>query len=82
MDLIIDPGGVATCIYGEEIELFTLGTVSIRRASNVEPDDTGNWWADMAPSGGAMLGPFARRSEALVAEAQWLSTYLGRGHGS
>ena len=80
MDLFIDLTGTTTCIYGEELDLSAIGAVVIRRASNVEPDDTGNWWADMAPSCGPRLGPFPRRSDALTAETQWLSTHMGWVH--
>jgi hypothetical protein len=38
------------------------------RASHVEPDRDGYWWADMGPSGGPVLG----RTEALGAEREWL----------
>lgn len=48
----------------------------IQRASHVEPDDTGNWWADMAPSGGPVLGPFLLRSLALDAELHWLTRHV------
>ena len=49
MHLRIDPGGAVTCVYGEAIDLGGLGEVSIRRGSWVEPDEQGNWWADLAP---------------------------------
>jgi len=44
----------------------------ITRASHLEPDRDGFWWADMGPSGGPVLGPFRSRSEALGAERGWL----------
>ena len=72
MDLVIDPTGQVRCLYGEAIPLASLGAVSIRRASQVEPDDQGRWRADLSPVGGPVLGPFTRRSVALAAEAQWL----------
>jgi len=52
--------------------------VSIRRASYVEPDDHGQWWADLHPVGGPCLGPFPRRSAALAAELRWLEDALTR----
>ena len=70
MDLFIAPNGTALAIYGEEIDLHTLGTATITRASHVEPDDSGHWFADMVD--GPQLGPFTRRSEALEAEVAWL----------
>lgn len=72
MDLVIDALGQVRCLYGEEIPLARLGAMGIRRASHVEPDDQGRWWADLAPAGGPVLGPFDRRSAALAAEENWL----------
>jgi hypothetical protein len=64
------------CLYGEAIDLESLGPLSIRRASHVEPDPAGRWWADLGPSGGPRLGPYRRRSEALRAEEAWLDERL------
>ena len=75
MDLVVDPAGRISCIYDEAIDLAALGSVSIARASHVEPDAGGRWVADLAPVGGPALGPFALRSEALAAERAWLETH-------
>jgi hypothetical protein len=75
MHLIIDTRGTMRGVYAEAIDLARLGEVTIRRASHVEPDEAGRWWADLAPVGGPRLGPFGRRSEALAAEAQWLEDH-------
>ena len=72
MDLYIGPTGEVRCLYSEAIDLSALGDPQITRASHVEPDDQGQWWADLSPVNGPKLGPFARRSEALMAEVQWL----------
>src|SRR5262245_2251342 len=72
MLLRIDPRGRVRCLYGEELDLALLGPLSIRRASRVEPDERGAWWADLAPVGGPLLGPFSLRSQALAAECSWL----------
>lgn len=72
MDLIIEPGGGVRCVYDEMIDLASLGHVHITRASHVEPDHDGKWWADMSPVSGPKLGPFDRRSEALAAEQRWV----------
>jgi hypothetical protein len=79
MILRLDPHGQVHCIYGESIDLSALGTLSIRRASHVEPDTSGQWWADLAPVRGPKLGPFTKRSEALAAESAWLDNYLFSG---
>ena len=72
MDLVIDPTGSVRCLYGEAIELATLGPMVIARASHVEPDSAGQWHANMSPVAGPSLGPFESRSAALFAEADWL----------
>lgn len=72
MDMVFCVNGGVSCIYDEALDLRELGRLTIKRASHVEPDQDGNWWADMAPSGGPALGPFKSRSEALVAEREWL----------
>ena len=73
MELIIQTNGVARCVYDETLDLQSLGRLSIRRASHVEPDGTGVWYADLLPVQGPMLGPFKSRSEALRAETEWLA---------
>lgn len=72
MELIIDGVGGVKCMYDEAIDLAALGQLHITRASHVEPDESGAWWAVMSPVGGPKLGPFEKRSDALTAERQWL----------
>ncbi|WZO96058.1 hypothetical protein EP7_003033 [Isosphaeraceae bacterium EP7] len=79
MDLIISPGGIIRAVYAEAIPLEALGPVQIRRASHVEPDGAGRWWADLGPAAGPVLGPFATRSEALRAELDWLGRHWPPG---
>ena len=75
MQLVITPGGTLRCIYGEAVDLSSVGRSVIARASHVEPDQDGRWHADLSPVGGPVLGPFARRSAALAAERTWLETH-------
>jgi hypothetical protein len=84
MELVVAAGGDVRCIYDEALELRALGRLKITRASHVEPDADGNWWADMGPVGGPLLGPFESRSEALTAERGWLAggTVCGSIHVS
>jgi hypothetical protein len=77
LEMVVDAGGDVRCIYGEELDLRALGKLQITRASHVEPDAAGFWWADMGPVDGPVLGPFRSRSEALGAERGWLMR--GRG---
>ena len=75
MQLVVDPAGKIRAIYGEQIDLATLGRPSVFRASHVEPDRDGRWHADLRPVLGPVLGPFARRSEAIAAEVAWLEEH-------
>ncbi len=73
MELVVTPNGTVTAIYTEEIDLLSLGAITITRASHVEPDETGRWFAQIVS--GPLLGPFLKRSEALAAEIAWLTEY-------
>jgi hypothetical protein len=72
MELVVAADGVARCIYDETLDLRELGKLQITRASHVEPDRDGFWWADMGPVDGPVLGPFRSRTAALGAEREWL----------
>ena len=73
MELVVGVDGVARCIYDDALDLREIGKLQITRASHVEPDAEGYWWADMGRSGGPVLGPYGSRSEALGAERGWLN---------
>ena len=75
MQLLIEPSGAVRCVYSEEIDLTALGSPTITRGSHVEPDEQGQWWADMSPVSGPQLGPFQHRSQVLEAERHWLETH-------
>ena len=75
MQIIIESGGVVRCVYSEQIDLTALGNPVITRASAIEPDEHGQWYADLSPVAGPHLGPFIYRSEALDAEQQWLDRH-------
>jgi hypothetical protein len=68
MELVVGADRVGRCINDEPQGLRALGKLQITRASHVEPDYDGNWWADMRPVDGPVLGPFGTRGEALGAE--------------
>jgi hypothetical protein len=75
MQLVIDPQGQVRCVYSESIDLSALGPLSIQRGSHVEPDEHGQWFADLRLVAGPCLGPFQQRSEALLAEQTWLEQH-------
>jgi hypothetical protein len=75
MRLLVAPDGSVRAVYAETIDLGALGALHTRRASHVEPDGAGRWWADLEPVAGPFLGPFPRRCQALAAEAAWLDAF-------
>jgi hypothetical protein len=75
MQLVVEPQGTVRCVYGEDIDLHSLGGLSITRGSYVEPDSAGKWSADLSPANGPRLGPFPLRSNALAAERNWLEEH-------
>lgn len=79
--LFISPDGELSGIYADDLDYRSLaaalgGDLSITRASHVEPTAAGAWEADMAPSGGPVLGPFPTRAEALAREVEWLGARM------
>ena len=78
MELVVGCDGGVRCIYDEALDLREIGKLQITRASHVEPDRDGFWWADMGPVEGPVLGPFKNRTEALTAERGWLASQLAR----
>ena len=76
MELVVGVDGVARCIYDEALDLREIGKLQITRASHVEPDAEGYWWADMGPVDGPVLGPFRSRTEALEVERGWLDARM------
>jgi|688.fasta_scaffold40292_12 hypothetical protein len=73
MELLVGCDGAVKCIYDEALDLREIGKLQITRASHVEPDSEGYWFADMGPIGGPVLGPYGSGSEALGAERGWLA---------
>jgi len=70
--LIIDPDGAVRFIYDDELaDLLGQGRSVTQRASHVGPVGT-QWWVDLGPVRGPMLGPFKLRKQALIAEHDWL----------
>lgn len=72
-ELSINADGKVRSIYDDASRdvLEEIGTVDVRRASNVEPDGA-NWRVDLSPVGGPVVRPFRYRQEALDFEVEWL----------
>lgn len=75
MQLLIDRVGTVRAVYAETIDLHALGEATIQRASHVEPDHAGCWWACLSPVHGPTLGPYTYRRDALAAELSWLEQH-------
>ena len=73
MEVVVSVGGKVVTVYNELLDLSDLGPARVTRASHVEPDDRGNWFAAIVD--GPTLGPFERRSAAIDAEVQWLTEH-------
>ncbi len=72
IEILVDPAGRIRFLYDDALApLMAEGQAEIKRASHVGPVGT-EWWADLGPVGGPMLGPFKLRREALDAEKAWL----------
>ena len=76
MELDVSPTGLVTGIYADLVDVRTLGKTTIIRASHVEADDTGQWYADIID--GPSLGPFGKRCDAVAAEIEWLKRHFFR----
>ena len=76
MQLMIKPDGKIIGVYSEELDYTALGKPTLCRASYVEPDANGDWYADMSPVNGPQLGPFPKRSSTLDAELSRLNLML------
>lgn len=76
MILRIHKSGVVDAIHDDRFDWRMLGDLKIKRASHVEPDENNNWWADLSPINGPVLGPFSMRNDALNAEIAWLHEHI------
>jgi hypothetical protein len=75
-NLSISSDGIVTLIYDDaRADLMAEGKTTIARASHVEPQGR-EWFADMGPVGGPILGPYPLRETALDAEVEFLKTLL------
>ena len=73
----IGPTGTITAIYDDRLSDFLMsGKTTIIRASFVEPNESGEWVADMSPLGGPKLPACKLREHALQVERGWLEAHL------
>jgi hypothetical protein len=75
MTLLITPAGNTISLHSDDFDFTRIGAARIQRASNVEPCDQG-WQADLSPVNGPILGPYAKRRQALQAEIDWIERNL------
>ena len=73
LQIVVDETGDLLFLHDDALaDLLGEGAPTIERASHVEPDEHGLWFADLSPVEGPRLSGFRLRSQALEAEAQWL----------
>ena len=72
MLLVIDRPAQVRCHLRREIDLAALGSLSIARASHVEPDDQGQWFADLGPGQRSLSGAVSA-----IAAKLWLPNKSG-----
>lgn len=77
-NLVIKPDGKVVGVYDDNVDLKGVGKIDITRASHVEPNQNGDWVADLSPVNGPVLGPFTKRHEALESELNWLNAHLDK----
>jgi hypothetical protein len=61
MEMVLDPKGSIRCLYGEALDLSSLGELRIQHASHGKAAGA-HWYADLSPVGGPKLGPLCGRS--------------------
>ena len=72
MQLVIQPDGSIRCVYGETLDLHSLGSLNVARGSHVELDSTCHRFAVLSPVAGPRLRRVVKRSNSLSAETDWL----------
>lgn len=77
MKIILGVDGVVRYVYNDVIHkhMSTLGEATIKRATHVEPDENGMWYADLSPVGGEKITGFKTHKEAIDFELKWLSKH-------
>lgn len=72
MKIVVTRQGVVRAVYRDNSPLKRLvGITTIERASDVEPDAQGKWWAYIRGTN-VKLGPFELRMDAVKAEIEYL----------
>lgn len=73
LQIVVEIDGTICFVHDDELaDLLDEGQSTLKRASHIEPDEHGQWFADLSPVDGETLGPFRLRGDALEAEKQWL----------
>ena len=76
MQIIVKPTGVFISVYDDAFDYGDFCKPQIRRVSQIEPDDSGGWIADLSPINGPKLGSFDKRNEAIEAELEYVNAML------
>jgi hypothetical protein len=58
--LIVTPSGVCECLYTEAVDLAALGTLSVRRATDIGFDNASREWTVKDMAGNALFSDGSR----------------------
>lgn len=72
MTIDFDTDGVGHCLYGESIDLQSLGSLHMQRASHIEFNETTQQWEVLPPDGGIPMFSHPSRSQCLAWEHEHL----------
>jgi hypothetical protein len=80
VSLVITPDGNCECLHNEAIELHSLGTLRISRATEIEFDDAYQEWI-VRDNGGRRLHSHVSREECLQWERRHMDWLQDMKHG-
>lgn len=78
--IIITPAGGCECLYTEAIDLAALGTLSVKRATDIAFDDDSQLWV-VRDTGGRELYRHISRESCLTWERDYLERQETAKHG-
>ena len=78
--LIVTPAGAVECLYTEAIDLWKLGDLTVRRATDIAFDNDSQLWTVRDP-GGCALYRHCSREACLTWERDYLERRETAKHG-
>ena len=78
VEITIEPDGSVSCLAPDDLDLRTLGTLHVRRASRIEFDNDRQEYVCTLTSG-VVLGGVPTRAPAIAAEVPYLNAKIDDG---